>query len=270
MEIKNVTVKNDAGQTVKLQLKSPNAGVSQKSQRIHVKTWTDCVKDGIMTKKELFKFMAEKAIWDDSKELEQIAYMKEISELEKKLYVKNGRKTKLKKSEGKDIAVKIRQLRFKIRELIAERIGLESNTAEALADNARFDFLVSACTYYENGEKVYNTLEEYNEGTDSELAFGAASALAEMLYGVDQDSESKLPENKFLKRYGLVDDDLSLVNTEGHRVDLQGRKIDDQGNFVDDKGNKIDIDGNLLDEDGYYVESITVVDEKGKKINPDG
>ena len=214
--------------------------------------------------------MAEKGIWDESKEVEQLDYMNQISQLEKQLYVKNGRKTKLKMSEGKDIAVKIRQLRFKIRELIAERIALESNTAEALADNARFDFLVSACTYYENGEKVYNTLEEYNDATDSELAYGAAAAFADIVYGIDQDSESKLPENKFLKRYGLVDDDLSLVDTEGHRVDLQGRKINNLGQFIDDEGNRIDVDGNPLDEDGNYISSITVVDDKGKKINPDG
>ena len=196
--------------------------------------------------------------------------MKEISDLEKKLYLKKGRSSKFKVSEGKDIALQIRGLRLLVRTLIADKIALEQNTAEALADNARFDFLVSACTYYENGEKVYNTLEEYNNATDSEVAYGAAAALAEMLYDLDQDVDSKLPENKFLKTFGFVDENLALVDTEGHRVDLEGRRINDLGQFVDEEGRRTDKDGNPLDEEGNYIPSVTYVDDKGKKVDPNG
>jgi len=91
-----------------------------------------------------------------------------------------------------------------------------------------------------------------------------------MIYSLDQDFESRLPENKFLKMFDFVDEDLSLVDTEGHRVDLEGRRVNDLGQYIDADGKRVDIDGNPLDEDGNYVPTVTYVDEKGKKITPNG
>ena len=267
---KTVDVKLGDDKTTKITIKLPTTGCQSRSDRIRAKAWTECVKDGIMTKKELTKFMRDKGIWDEAKENEQIKLAQKLVELEKKLFIKQGRSSKVKKSEGKDIAVEMRICRIKIRDLIAERIALEANTAESLADNAKFDFLVSACTFDEKGEKVYNSLEEYTNSGDSEIAYSAATALASMLYNLDQDFESKLPENKFLKMFGLCDDDLSLVDTEGHRVDSEGRKINERGQLINKDGEAMDAEGNLLDEDGTYLPTVTYVDDKGKKLAPNG
>jgi hypothetical protein len=179
--------------TVKLLIKRPNNVVMSQAQRVGAKAWTDCVRDGIMTKKELEKFMKEQGIWDDGKDEEQKNIVKEISELEKRLFVSGTHKDgKLRASEGKEMAIKMRVKRAELRDLIAERISLEQNTAESISDNARFDYIVANCTFYENGSKVYNSLEDYKENADSELGFAAASNLASMLYSVDKDFESKL------------------------------------------------------------------------------
>jgi hypothetical protein len=146
-------------------------------------------------------------------------------------------------------------------------MSLEQNTAESLSDNARFDFLVANCTFHENGNKVYNNLDEYTANSDSEIAFAAATALAQMMYSVDKDFESKLPENKFLKMFNFVNDDLALVNDKGERVDTEGRRIDEFGYYVNEEGKRVDKDGNLLDENGNYVPSVTYVDDKGKKLS---
>lgn len=214
--------------------------------------------------------MRDKGIWDEKKELEQLEIGQKLVELEQALFIKKGRSAKVKAAEGKKIAIQMRILRLRLRELVSERISLENNTAESLADNAKFDFLVSACTYHENGQKVYNSLEDYTNASDSEVAFSAATALASMLYNLDQGFESRLPENKFLKMFGFCDDDLSLVDTEGQRVDPQGRKINDLGQLLDDEDRVIDSEGNLLDKDGNYIPTVTYVDNKGKKITPNG
>jgi hypothetical protein len=267
---KRVSVELSDGKEVKLVVKAPTTGISSRSDRIRAKVWTECVQDGIMTKKELARFMREKGIWDDQKDAEQLEIGQKLVELEQKLFIKKGRSSKVKAEEGKKLALQMRILRLRLRELVSERVSLENNTAEALADNAKFDFLVSACTYYENDQKVYNSLEEYINSSNSEIAFTAASALASMLYNLDQGFESRLPENKFLKMFGFCDDELSLVDTEGHRVDLQGRKINERGQLINDEGVVMDSAGNLLDEDGNYVPTVTYVDNKGKKITPNG
>lgn len=250
---------------VKIVVKKPNNVILSQAQRIGAKTWTDCVRDGIMTKKELEKFMKEQGIWDDGKDKEQKAIVEEISSLEKKLYIGSQGHTKLKASEGKDIAVKMRIKRAELRDLIAERISLEQNTAESISDNARFDHLVATCTYYENGQKVYSDIEDYRSKADGEPAFTAASTLASMLYSVDKDFEAKLPENKFLKMFNFVNEDLSLVNSDGETVDLDGRLIDKNGYYLNTDGKRVDKDGNLLDEFGNYVPTVEYITEEDDK-----
>lgn len=253
------TEKEGKTETVKLLIKKPNNVVLSQAQRIGAKAWTDCIRDGIMTKKELEKFMKQQGIWDEDKSQEQQKIVQEIADLEKHLYIGNK---KLKRSEGKDIALKMRIKRNELRDLIAERLSLEQNTAESLSDNARFDFLVANCTYYENGQKVYTDLEDYKQNADSDIGFAAASALAGLIYSVDKDFEARLPENKFLKTFNFVNDDLSLVNDKGEMVDAEGRRIDQNGFYINDKGQRIDKEGNLLDENGNYIPTVEYIEDE--------
>ena len=100
---------------------------------------------------------------------------------------------------------------------------------------------------------MYKDIDDYSNRSDDPIAFAAAQALATMLYSLDKDFEMKLPENKFLAKFEYIDDDLHLVNKEGHKVDTENRLVNDLGQFIDKEGKRVDIDGNLLDEDGSYI-----------------
>ncbi len=267
---KNVEVELSDGKKVSIVVKKPGNQILSQAQRVAAKSWTDCVRDGIMTKKELVKFMKDQDIWNEEKDKEEKEKVSEIAEYEKQLYIQGGNKAKkLKLSDGKELAIKMRIARAELRDLIAERISLEQNTAESLSDNARFDFLVSQCTYDGTGQrKVYTNLDHYLNESDGEVAFAAATALAQLMYSIDKDVEANLPENRFLSKFNFVNDDLSLVDSDGNRVDIKGRKVDDAGFYVNDDGKRIDSDGNLLDENGNYVASVTYTDDKGKVIRP--
>lgn len=261
---KRVDVKvgeGDDQKTVQIVLKKPSSKILSDSQRVSARIWTECVRDKIMTKQELRKFMYANDIWNSTKDAEQVSLTKKINDLEKKLYVGSDESKTLKTSEGKDIAIQMRLARMELRDLIAEKMALEGNTAEALADNAKFDFLVSKCTYYDNGELVYKTLDDYNDNSDGEVAIAAATAMAEMLYSLDKDFESKLPENKFLVDHKLVNEELSLVNDKGETVDTKGRRINEFGHYINDDGQRVDLDGNLLDENGNYIPSVEYIDD---------
>lgn len=258
--------KNGKEETVKIVVRKPSSSLISQAQRVGAKAWTDCVRDGIMTRKELEKFMKEQGIWDEGKDEEQKKVVQQISDLEKQLYVSGNGGKKLKASEGKRIAIQMRIKRNELRDLIAEKMSLEQNTAESISDNVRFDYLVANCAYYENGQKVYRDLEEYKERADDQLAFSAASTLAGMMYSVDRDFEAKLPENKFLKMFHFVNDDLSLVNDKGETIDTEGRRIDKNGYWLNDQGHRVDKDGNVLDENGNYIPSIVYLDDNDKEI----
>lgn len=261
--------KNGKEEIVKIVVKRPNSSLISQAQRVGAKAWTDCVRDGIMTKKELEKFMKQQGIWDEGKDEEQKKIIQEISDAERRLYVSGSSGKKLKASEGKKIAIEMRIKRNELRDLIAEKMSLEQNTAEAISDNVRFDYLVANCAFYENGQKVYNDLDDYKERSDNEIGFTAASTLAGMMYSVDKDFEAKLPENKFLKMFHFVNDDLSLVNDKGETVDTDGRRIDKQGYWLNDNGQRVDKEGNVLDENGNYVPEVTYLDDNDKEIKLD-
>jgi len=242
------------GKTVKIVVRRPSGSINTKASRVAAKIWNECVSDGIMTKKELSEFMKTRNIWDKEKEEKEQDLLEAISHLEKKLAF-----------EGKQIAVEIREKRIQLRDLITERLSLEGNTAEALSDNARFDYIVAMCTYYENGEKVYKTLEDYDESSDDDIAYAAASAMAQMMYSLDKDFEKSLPENQFLNKYHFTNEDGALVNKDGQTVDLDGKLINELGHYLNDKGERVDRDGNPLDENGRYIPQVNYVEETKSK-----
>jgi hypothetical protein len=258
--------KDGKEETVKIVVKRPSSSLISSAQRVGAKAWTDCVRDGIMTKRELEKFMKEQGIWDEGKDEEQRKVVQEIADLERSLYVSGNAGKKLKASEGKNIAIKMRIKRNELRDLIADKMSLEQNTAESISDNVRFDYLVANSAFYQNGQKVYNDLDDYKERSDDQIAFSAASSLASMMYSVDRDFEAKLPENKFLKMFHFVDDNLSLVNDKGETVDTDGRRIDKQGYWLNDQSQRVDKDGNVLDENGNYIPTVTYLDDEDKEV----
>ena len=239
--------------SIKIYVEKPNNDVVKRADRCRAKAWNECIMDGIVTKKELSALMKKRGLCSEAKSDEQEAVTKEINRLEQKLYLECG-KRESKKEEGKTLAVDIRKKRNELRELISEKMSLEENTAEALADNSRFDFLVAHCTFHKGGEKVYKDMEDYNSKSADEIAFAAASELAAMMYALDSDFEKNLPENKWLKNRELVNDELALVNKDNKRVDLEGRVIDENGYYLDDKGSRVDKQGHPLSKDGFYEE----------------
>ena len=226
-----------------------------KDADIHkAKIWNKAFKEGVLTKKEVQAMMKDRGIWDEKKQEEE-KITKEILTLEKKLYMGSGGK-KPKVSEGRQIALDMIEKRNELRELISERMSLDENTAESIADNARFDFLVSCCVFYcDTDECVFEGYEDYNNRGSSQIAVAGAGLLAAMMYNLDADFENNLPERMFLKQYELIDEEGYLVdpNDKKIRVDSEGRRINDLGHFVDEKGNRVDADGNPLDEEGNYT-----------------
>jgi hypothetical protein len=198
--------------------------------------------------------MRKRGIWDEAKDREEEQITKDILMLERELYQGKTGKAKPKLSEGRDVAIQIRRKRFELRDLITERITLEENTADSLADNSRFDYLVASCSFYKNGTRVYKDFNEYNNKSADEIAYACAGLLGKMLYNLDSNFEKNLPENKFLTKFGLVNEDLSLVDPQNPNqlVDTKGKNIDDEGYYLDQDGHRIDREGNKINTDGTY------------------
>lgn len=244
-------------------VKSPSLENQREAQKIYNQAFTDAIKSKSVVRAKLDDLLEDQGLWNDEKQAKFTSLQKELLDGEKRL-AKGG----FSLNEAKDLAIRMKQVRDEIRDLISVRTSLDNHSAEGQADNSRFNYLVSVCVVYNDTKEPYfKNLEDYLNRSTDEVAIKGAQNLANMLYGLDNDYESNLPENKFLKKYKFIDDKLRLVDKKGRLVDAEGRLIDESGRFVDDNGNFVDKYGNPVDKDGeYIVESQPFLDENGNPV----
>ena len=244
-------------------VKSPSLDNQREAQKVYNQAFTDAIKSKSVVRAKLDDLLEDQGLWNNEKQAKFTSLQKELLDGEKKL-AKGG----FSLNEAKDLAVRMKQVRDEIRDLISVRTSLDNHSAEGQADNSRFNYLVSVCVVYNDTKEPYfSNLEDYLNRSTEEVAIKGAQNLANMLYGLDNDYESNLPENKFLKKYKFVDDKLRLVDKKGRLIDKDGRLIDESGRFVDENGNFVDKYGNPVDKDGeYIVEQQPFLDENGNPV----
>ena len=247
---------------VKVLLKTPAAKEYRDSQVEYNKAFRKALDSGALLRQKLSDYMKQQGIWDDEKQKVNDDFVNKIQSKEELL--KGGG---IKLSEAKEIALELRVLRADFRDFLSERNTLDQNSAEGQADNARFSELVRLCMLNPNTKEPYfPTQKDYDESADQPWVIEAASELAGMIYGLDPDYDNKLTENKFLKEFDFVNEDLRLVNEAGHLVDAEGRLINEEGRFVAYK--TPEAEKNQDEEQLYYVnrdgeEVVKIVDEDG-------
>tara|TARA_B100000676_G_C18065451_1_gene840674 strand:- start:1650 stop:2522 length:873 start_codon:yes stop_codon:yes gene_type:complete len=249
------TVTLESGESFEIYIKKPTNSMLNKAERHKAKVWNEAFKEGVMTKKEVQQIMEDRGIWNEEKAEEERVLTAEILALEKKLYRGDG-ESKPKLSDGRKLAVQMRNKRLQLRDLIADRISMDENTVEALADNAKFDYLVATCSFYTDGDRpIFANYEDYNKRSSDEVSVAAAQLLAKMIYQLDKDFENNLPENRFLKQFNLINDEGMLVdpNDQDVFVDVNGRRISSNGHYLDEDGNRVDVNGEPLDDAGFYA-----------------
>lgn len=249
METRSFKYKVD-GEDKEFIVRSPSLDDQREAQKVYNQAFTDAIKSKAVVRARLDDLLKEQGLWDDEKQLKFDTLQRQISDGESKL-AKGGFSLK----QARDLAIHIKTLRDEMRDLISVRTSLDNHSAEGQADNARFNYLVSACVVYkeDNNKKYFNSMEDYLNRASEPVAILGAQNLANMIYGLDNDYEANLPENKFLKKYKFVDEKLRYINKDGHLTDKDGRLVDEQGRFVDKDGNFVDKYGNKVDSEGEYV-----------------
>lgn len=251
------------GKEVTLLVKSPSLQDQREATKVYNTAFSDALKAKAVVRAKLDDLLVEQGLWDDKKQFQFSALQSKILENERKL-AKGG----ISLAEAKKLALEMRKDREELRDLISVKTNLDTHTAEGQADNARFNYLVSSCTVYNDNKKPYfSSYDEYLNKSSDPVAIQAAQQLAGMLYGLENNYEEKLPENKFLKQYKFVDDQLRLVDKQGRLVDQDGRLVDENGRFINEKGEFVDKDGNPVNAEGeYLIEFKPFLDDDGNPV----
>ena len=241
-------------------IRPANAQASVEAQKVYNKTFKRAIEEGAILKKSLEDHMRRQGLWDDAKQEEYELLIKKSADIEYK--IKTGQYKKA--SEVRDKSIELKRIRSELSSLLMVRNSMDSNTADGQADNERFFYLITACVYdYETQKPVYTSLDDYHEKADTELAVKCASEFTNFAYGLEENFEDKLIENKLLKKLGLLNDKGQLTNKQGQRVDLEGNLLNEEGARIDKEGNRIDINNNPVIDDSV-IDTLEFEDDLGE------
>ena len=253
-------------------VKKPGKKEINDSQIVYNKVMRESLENKALLRAKLNSYLEEQGIWDKEKEAKYQKYISDINS--KEMLLKKGG-IPLKKAKA--IALDLKRLRNDFRDLISERTAYDGTTAEGVADNARFDYLVSVCVLNPSTQRpVFKSVEDYNAQSSEVWAVKAAAELANFIYGLDPEYENSLEENKFLKRFHFVDENGRYVNRDGHLIAIdengQERLINEKNEYVayDENGEqyRVDRDGNRYIPDDQIVQA-AFLDDDGNPVDED-
>lgn len=220
------------------------------------------IEEGHILRAKLEDYVTKQGLWNDEMEAKDKELLGSIDKAVRRL--RGGNMTL---SDAKKLCFEIMDLRSERLSHISVKSNLDNITAEAFGEQAQFDYLVSVCTVYnDTGNQYFKDVDDYKNRSTTTEAYEAANNLSSLLYNIQAYQES-LPENRFLKKFGFVDDKYRLVRKDGKLIDREGRLIDEEGYYVNEAGEKVNASGEKVNEHGEpIIEELPFLDDDGKPI----
>jgi len=260
-----VNSKNGEGDKKTVFVKKPSAHQLQEAQLASNTAFRKALDSGALTREKIDDYMREQGMWDDTKQKNLEGLSLTIINGERQL-ARGGRTAdgeQFGKKQAKQLALEMRDARSEQMLLLGKQRELDRYTVQGQADNARFNFLVSVCTLDEEGNIVFDNMDDYLTKSDEPYALEAASELGNIMYGLDRDYEKNRVENKFLVEYGFArEKDAHLVNEKGQLIDSFGRRVNEDGRYINDDNEFINANGERVDKDGNPVEKFVPFEDE--------
>lgn len=251
------------GKELVLGIRYPGPKLLNIASRVYAKAWRNAVEiDKLPLQSKISQIVIEQGLWTEEKTKLIEHLTTSISANERKLEKGGIRLWGVTGETAQALALQMLRDRTMLLNLLQEQNQFYAMTAEAYAEAERINFLITECTIYnDTGEKYYKNLDDFVARSNEKASLDVSAKLMEMLYGKADEVLEDMPETKFLKKYGMVNDDGNFVNKEGKLVDIAGRLINEKGQYIDENGNLVDIDGKpldnnftpFLDEDGNPI-----------------
>lgn len=157
------------------------------------KTYTNSLVEGITTSAEMMDILMRRGIIGPefeqrARELALILNDK-ITALEEEADLDNKR----------DLSVEVAIAREELFQWNQRLNGPMSNTCEQIADDARLEYLTSSIVQNKEGERLWESFEDYKNEKDQELATRARFEVMLFLQGFDSDFIEQTPEARAMR-----------------------------------------------------------------------
>ena len=183
------------GRVVTISVRLPTEGVRRQGERVYRRALQRAVSAGQPPRQKVLERIDD--LWGAGEQTEyERLFLASAADL---VILAEGQ---LPVAEGRVVAERLRHSRAERRKLRAEVDALERETAEAVAIQTEFDFLVAACTFRPCGARYFSDTKAYLavRAQNHPVAHKAYWALAGELLGLREDFEDTLPENVYLRQ----------------------------------------------------------------------
>ena len=230
----------------------PSPAQDAKGNIVRNKKFKEYADADVMVNEQLADMLQRKGLVSEEKQKKYEDLRNEVLELTKKLGKgKNGFPDL---ESAKKAAIEARRKRMDLRAMLMAQTTYSAYTAEAMAENDRFNYLLSQCVRTKDGKPYFDDVEDYLSRKDDKEVVKIAFAYAALVNEYDEGEDLKTVEEKFLKQYGFADEKGRLINKDGKYVDAEGRLTDADGKYINERGEFVDLNGNRVDEDGNYIQ----------------
>lgn len=180
-------------------VRTPTVRQNQDARRVYIKAWNEAKKESVL-RPNLTKFLIENGIWTPEDDAKLSTLENTIESLED--FLEEG---ECSEEEGIQKATDCHIARIERLALLSKKTAYDSITAEAQAENAQFDYLLSVCLVYDNGEKVFKSFDEFLDCQDTELIETASSYLSSLVHGVSWETLlNDTPEMRFINEHAAT------------------------------------------------------------------
>ncbi len=238
---------------VKLAVVKPSYKQQQSAQQFYTKRWKELMEQGAPLRIELNDLLRQRKLWNDEMQKQEDELLTKITD-----NLDTIKKGKIKLSKAEKLMKDNIKYKSELILLRFNRNQLDGNTAEAQADQDRFNYLVATCTIYDDDHKpFFSSLEHYLSESEKEnpVTLLSGEAFWRLTTNTSEDYREEWPEFQFLKKYKLVDEKLRFVK-DNKLVDIDGKPVDEDGNYLNEEGGKL-VDespfGEMLDEEGNSI-----------------
>lgn len=203
------TTKDVNGNDIELAVVRPSQKVQVDAQKVYNRAYRDAIDSGVFLKKKTLEIMTEQGLWSEDKD-------KQIVELQLKLF-QDGKTLEEKKysslEEGNEIAGRMAENRLALQRLFVDRGLMDEQTVEYQAETQRLNYLISACTVYNNtGKPFFINFEDFYERSEEASTIDASTNFLLFINEIDPDFEKNYPENKFLAENEVKDESTTVKN----------------------------------------------------------
>lgn len=216
----------DNGKDVKLAVRPVTYEDNEEANRAYSAKVANLLRDKgpkkLLLRQQLDDYLRDNGIWTDADQKKIDGLQRDIDNLLGQLK-KGGQKL----SKGRELCIQIMDKRQEIVKVSAKRQMFDDVTIESAAENERLEYFVYSCTVHaDSGENYWQSFEDMKNDKSSDAYAQAYINVMKNIYGIDPEFEKKLPENKWLKKYSFINEQLEYVDRKtGEKVDKTGTPV---------------------------------------------